>query len=100
MAAVYAVKCCVRARASGGKEAVHGRLGIEPTPSLPDAGLPLDEPLDIEERARPMARDPVCGMDVDPLQPPASTEYRGVPYYFCSVTCKQEFLADPVSYVG
>lgn len=71
----------------------------EPIPSTPGANLPL-EPLDVEQEPRPLARDPVCGSEVDPASPAASVEYRGVPYYFCSWECKQAFLADPRSYVG
>jgi YHS domain-containing protein len=61
-------------------------------PMAPDAVL--------EERPRVMARDPVCGVDVDPIGAAASVEHRGVPYYFCSLTCKAEFEADPVRYAG
>lgn len=71
----------------------------EPIPAGPPADLPL-EPLDVEQEPRPLSRDPVCGLDVDPGSPGASVEYRGVPYYFCSWTCKQAFLSDPRRYVG
>lgn len=77
-----------------------GDAEIEPTPTLPEADIPLDDALETEQRPRALARDPVCGMDVDPAQPPASLEYRGVPYYFCSVVCKEEFAAHPANYVG
>jgi YHS domain-containing protein len=70
----------------------------EPIPSAPD-DLTY-EPVDVEDEPRPLARDPVCGRDVDPAHPGASTEYRAVPYYFCSQLCKQEFLTDPVRYAG
>lgn len=38
-----------------------------------------------------MARDPVCGMEVDEETAPASTEYKGQTYYFCSQACKEGF---------
>jgi Cu(I)/Ag(I) efflux system membrane fusion protein len=43
------------------------------------------------------AKDPVCGMDVDPAAAPQS-EYRGKTYYFCSDRCKREFDKDPLRY--
>ena len=42
-----------------------------------------------------MARDPVCGMDVDPARAAARSEYRGRTYYFCSPHCKEEFDTAP-----
>jgi YHS domain-containing protein len=45
-----------------------------------------------------MAKDPVCGMEVD-----QSTEYRtdhnGKTYYFCSSNCKTTFNKNPNKYV-
>lgn len=34
-----------------------------------------------------MAKDPVCGMEVDEKKPAATTEYNGQAYYFCSAHC-------------
>ncbi len=42
-----------------------------------------------------MAMDPVCGMDVDEKTAPAKTTYQGQIYYFCSESCKEDFLEDP-----
>ena len=44
------------------------------------------------------AVDPVCGMVVDPDDDPPQQEFEGHPYYFCSDTCKQEFLNNPDQY--
>jgi YHS domain-containing protein len=46
-----------------------------------------------------MAKDPVCGMDVDPKTAPKS-EYQGRTYYFCSQGCKTSFDKDPKKYVA
>ncbi|MBX6378102.1 MAG: YHS domain-containing protein [Clostridia bacterium] len=50
-----------------------------------------------------MARDPVCGMDIDPELAEAMgadwAEYRGQVYYFCSPVCKKQFLGDPERYL-
>ncbi len=47
-----------------------------------------------------MARDPVCGMEVDPERAAGKSEYKGQTYYFCASSCKQEFDRDPERYVG
>ena len=45
-----------------------------------------------------MAKDPVCGMDVNESQAKAETDYQGQTYYFCSEGCKQKFDANPQQY--
>jgi YHS domain-containing protein len=47
-----------------------------------------------------MAKDPVCGMDVDEKTAPAKSEYKGKTYYFCASGCKREFDKDPEKFVG
>lgn len=44
---------------------------------------------------KPMARDLVCGMEVDATNAPFMIERNGTVYYFCSDSCRQEFLHDP-----
>ena len=46
-----------------------------------------------------MARDPVCGMDIDEQQAAATAEYQGKTYYFCSPGCKKAFEKEPQKYV-
>ncbi|HEY7508680.1 MAG TPA: heavy metal translocating P-type ATPase [Vicinamibacteria bacterium] len=46
------------------------------------------------------ARDPVCGMTVDPATAKHRSEYRGQPFYFCAASCKAKFEADPERYLG
>jgi YHS domain-containing protein len=46
-----------------------------------------------------MAKDPVCGMEVDPKDAAATLEYQGKTYYFCSQDCADSFQDDPDSYV-
>lgn len=41
------------------------------------------------------ARDPVCGMSVDPHTTPHRYNYAGETYYFCSAGCLVKFSADP-----
>jgi YHS domain-containing protein len=47
-----------------------------------------------------MAKDPVCGMEVDESNPAATSEYEGKTYYFCAPGCKTAFDADPKKYLG
>lgn len=47
-----------------------------------------------------MAKDVVCGMDVDPESVAATSEYEGETFYFCSEGCKRRFDQDPERYVG
>ncbi len=43
-------------------------------------------------------KDPVCGMTVDPTEA-EHAEYKGRDYYFCSASCRDEFLENPESFV-
>jgi YHS domain-containing protein len=47
-----------------------------------------------------MAKDPVCGMNVDEGRAAATATYRGQTYYFCSRGCKATFEKAPEKYVG
>ncbi len=47
-----------------------------------------------------MARDPVCGMEVEESQAAGKSEYQGRPYYFCSEECKEQFDKSPERFVG
>ncbi len=46
-----------------------------------------------------LARDPICGMDVDIHKAAAKSEYQGQTYYFCAPGCKAEFDKNPVKYL-
>lgn len=45
-----------------------------------------------------MARDPVCGMQVDEKHAAGRSEYEGKTYYFCSSGCKAAFDKNPGRY--
>ena len=47
-----------------------------------------------------MAKDLVCGMDVDEKAAAASSTYKGKTFYFCAPGCKKEFDANPEKYAG
>jgi YHS domain-containing protein len=45
-----------------------------------------------------MAKDPVCGMDVDESKAAGSSVYNGKTYYFCAPGCKTRFDKEPEKY--
>jgi len=50
----------------------------------------------------PVARDPMCGMEVDEKRTAAAgrtSEYEGKTYYFCADECKKRFDAEPAKHV-
>ncbi len=47
-----------------------------------------------------MAKDPVCGMQVDEKTASGKSEYKGQTYYFCSAGCKKSFDKEPEKFVG
>ena len=59
------------------------------------------EPLTRHHRHAPEthARDPVCGMTVDPARAKHRAEHAGHSYIFCSARCREKFNADPARYV-
>ena len=52
-----------------------------------------------EEGAK-LAKDPVCGMSVDPATTKEKVDYSGSTYYFCSAGCRSTFEKDPARYAA
>lgn len=46
------------------------------------------------------AKDPVCGMSVEPATAAATREYDGITYYFCNPGCADKFEQNPQAYIG
>jgi len=46
-----------------------------------------------------MAKDPICGMNVDEKTAKIKSEYNGKIYYFCAPGCKSTFDKNPSKYV-
>lgn len=46
-----------------------------------------------------LAKDPVCGMSVDPATAAAAREYNGTAYYFCNPGCAAKFEQNPTQYL-
>src|ERR1700753_2349104 len=47
-----------------------------------------------------IARDPICGMAVDPAKAAATIEFNGQLYYFCSKSCAAKFQQNPNKFVA
>ena len=47
-----------------------------------------------------IAKDPVCGMDVDRETSLLSAKHGEKLYYFCSAGCKDAFQREPERYLG
>ncbi len=46
-----------------------------------------------------MAKDPVCGMEVDEKKAAGQSEYKGQIYHFCTANCKRWFDKYPERYL-
>ena len=44
------------------------------------------------------ARDPVCGMEVDPSTD-LRADHKGTTYFFCHPSCLERFTADPAEFL-
>jgi len=47
-----------------------------------------------------LAKDPICGMEVNEKTAKHKTEYRGKTYYFCNQMCKTTFDKNPAKYIS
>jgi Cu+-exporting ATPase len=73
---------------------------VEPTSEGAVPRVQTSEPERKREAAESAAKDPVCGMAVDPSTAARREAYRGRTYYFCSAACHEQFTADPQRYAG
>ena len=47
-----------------------------------------------------MAKDLVCGMNVDEKTAKYKMKYKGKTYYFCALGCQKTFEANPEKYIN
>lgn len=47
-----------------------------------------------------MAKDPVCGMEIDERTAAGRSQYGGTTYYFCAPGCMQAFDDDPEKFLA
>ncbi|WP_114238600.1 heavy metal translocating P-type ATPase [Dyella sp. C9] len=80
-AAEPAVKSCCGGASASTEHAHHGHHGAS------------------QDHVAQAAKDPVCGMSVDPSTAAHRAEHDGHAYYFCAQRCKEKFLADPARYL-
>lgn len=52
------------------------------------------------DKGRQVAKDPVCGMEVNPVATVHTHEYGGRRYFFCSNHCLAKFGAEPSKYLA
>jgi P-type Cu+ transporter len=45
-------------------------------------------------------KDVVCGMEIDPATAAATEDFQGATYFFCSLGCRDRFVAGPERYVA
>jgi Cu+-exporting ATPase len=57
-------------------------------------------PMGLAEAESGLAKDPVCGMSVDPATAKHKAEQAGATYYFCSAGCRGKFVAEPAKYLA
>ena len=55
--------------------------------------------MSLAETEKALAKDPVCGMSVDPATARHRFEHEGTTYYFCCAGCQTKFAADPARYL-
>lgn len=67
--------------------------------SLDDGRVTFGADLQAAE-PEPTVRDPVCGMMVRTSDAAAAVEHGQTTQYFCSRRCKDEFVNDPVAFMG
>jgi Cu+-exporting ATPase len=67
-------------------------LAAPPKSAMVQIGLPVARAVG--------AKDPVCGMTVDPASARHRHEHAGETYYFCCEACQRKFAGDPGSYLA
>jgi Cu+-exporting ATPase len=78
-------------------------LQTEPAPAGGQrvvTGMVKPQTIDLKGGPPDMAKDPVCGMQVDEQKAAAMATHEGRTYYFCAVRCQQVFERDPAKYLG
>jgi YHS domain-containing protein len=70
----------------------NARRGIVDEPQKKLSVLPI-------LHAQALAKDPVCGMSVDPVKAAGKVEHAGTLYYFCSRGCVERFSKEPGKYL-
>src|ERR1700735_363128 len=62
--------------------------------------LPIHNMTDNISKAATLAKDPVCGMDVNPATSKHKVDHAGKSYFFCCAGCAQKFKSNPDKYLA
>jgi YHS domain-containing protein len=73
-----------------------GLLGVR---FLRTGGVDMIREMDIPPDEQSTAKDPVCGMTVDPAKATERFIHQSATYLFCSAGCRSAFEHDPAAYV-
>src|SRR5271167_1185970 len=57
-------------------------------------------PTTLADAESALAKDPVCGMSVDPATAEHRAEHGGKTVFFCSGRCREKFVMDPARYLA
>ena len=57
-------------------------------------------PLSSADHGTALAKDPVCGMSVDPATAKHKAEHAGAAYFSALAGCREKFVADPARYLA
>jgi P-type Cu+ transporter len=69
-------------------------------PQLIQPGKPVVQGSLLPSASSAKVKDPVCGMDVDPVRAKHRLEHAGKDYFFCCGGCREKFRADPEHYLS
>ena len=94
--------CCGQAKAAPSCHGDHGQLAVKEAPKSGGCchghhGSPPSETAG--DIAATLAKDPVCGMSVDPAKARHNYAHGGQSYFFCNAGCRAKFSADPEGYL-
>ena len=78
----------------------HCRERFQANPNRYSRAAPSAQTDDQIEEEMSMAKDPVCGMTVDPATAAAVRSHAGRNYFFCATGCAESFDADPERYLA
>ncbi len=71
-------------------------MSRNPTAAVADNTVALEN----NRRDTAVAKDPVCGMQVDEKKAAATSNFKGTTYYFCAAACKATFERAPDKFIG
>jgi Cu+-exporting ATPase len=77
-----------------------------PPLNVPAPVTEVNPKVEVSERKSPeevtmaTVKDLVCGMEIDPKTAAAKLDYKGKTYYFCALSCRDKFKANPEKYTG